>query len=168
MTARHFRNGPDPCPPRRKPRRINLPSFSIRASGSARPICTKPRCRASARIVRALRAVSGAVCRTPNLLTLPYSRDWGEVGTREILLEAVRAHLIETPVGKVGPGALILFRMEPGTPAKHCGVLGPSLIRPSFIHACDRSGVVEEPLANFWARPAAYAFPFPATASAEA
>ena len=92
----------------------------------------------------------------------PYSRDWGEVGTREVLLEAARAHLIETPVGNAGPGTLILFRMEPAAPAKHCGVLGASVIQPSLIHAYDRSGVVEEPLSAFWARRATFAFLFPA------
>ncbi len=97
----------------------------------------------------------------------PYSRDWGEVGTREVLLEAARSHLIEVPIIDAGPGALILFRMEAGAPAKHCGILGPSLIRPSFVHAYDRSGVVEEPLSAFWARRAVFAFLFPASSSAE-
>ena len=92
----------------------------------------------------------------------PYSRDWGEVGTREVLLEAARAHLIETPTTDAGPGTLILFRMEPAAPAKHCGVLGASVIQPSLIHAYDRSGVVEEPLSAFWARRATFAFLFPA------
>ncbi len=92
----------------------------------------------------------------------PYSRDWGEVGGREVLAEAARAALIEIPVEAAGPGALVLFRMGPGSPAKHCGVLGESLIRPSFVHAYDRTGVVEEPLTEAWARRAAYAFLFPA------
>ena len=61
-----------------------------------------------------------------------------------------------------GPGTLILFRMGAGAPAKHCGILGASVIRPSLIHAYDRSGVVEEAFTPVWSRSAAFAFLFPA------
>ena len=93
----------------------------------------------------------------------PYSRDWGEAGGREVLLDAACAFLIGIPLVEAGPGALILFRMGVGVPAKHCGVLGASVIRPSLIHAYDRSGVVEETFSTTWARRAAFAFLFPAT-----
>lgn len=96
----------------------------------------------------------------------PYSRDWGEAGRREVLAEAARAALIEIPLGDAGPGALILFRMAPGTPAKHCGLLGDSVIRPTLIHAYDRSGVVEEAFTPAWSRRSAFAFLFPAPPSA--
>jgi NlpC/P60 family putative phage cell wall peptidase len=92
----------------------------------------------------------------------PYSRDWGEAGAREVLADAARAVLIEIPSDQARPGALILFRMAPGTPAKHCGLLGDSVIRPTLIHAYDRSGVVEEAFTPAWARRAAFAFLFPA------
>ena len=92
----------------------------------------------------------------------PYSRDWGEAGRREVLAEAARAALIEVALGDAGPGTLVLFRMAPGVPAKHCGLLGESVIRPSLIHAYDRSGVVEEAFTPAWARRAAFAFVFPA------
>lgn len=91
----------------------------------------------------------------------PYSRDWGEAGRREVLAEAARATLIEITVDAAGPGTLLLFRMGPAAPAKHCGILGASVIRPSLIHAYDRSGVVEEPFGTAWARRAAFAFVFP-------
>ena len=90
----------------------------------------------------------------------PYSRDWGEAGRREVLADAARAALIEVAMGDAGPGALILFRMAPGVPAKHCGILGASVFRPSLIHACDRSGVVEEAFTPAWSRRAAFAFVF--------
>ena len=93
----------------------------------------------------------------------PYSRDWGEAGRREVSAEAAQAALIEIPLDAAGPGTLVLFRMGAGVPAKHCGVLGASVIRPSLIHAYDRSGVVEEPFSTAWARRAAFAFQFPAT-----
>ena len=92
----------------------------------------------------------------------PYSRDWGEAGRREVLAEAARAALIEIPLDAAGPGTLILFRMAPGVPAKHCGILGASVMRPSLIHAYDRSGVIEEAFISSWARKAAFAFVFPA------
>ena len=91
----------------------------------------------------------------------PYSRDWGEAGQREVLAEAARMVLIETALGDAGPGALILFRMAPSVPAKHCGILGASVMRPSLIHAYDRSGVVEEAFTPAWSRRAAFAFQFP-------
>ena len=92
----------------------------------------------------------------------PYSRDWGEAGTREVLANAARSALIEIPLSEAGPGTLILFRMGAGAPAKHCGILGASVIRPSLIHAYDRSGVVEEAFTPVWSRSAAFAFLFPA------
>ena len=92
----------------------------------------------------------------------PYSRDWGEAGRREVLAEAARAALIEVPLSDAGPSALVLFRMAPGVPAKHCGLLGESVIRPSLIHAYDRSGVVQETFTPAWSRRAAFAFQFPA------
>ena len=96
----------------------------------------------------------------------PYSRDWGEAGRREVLAEAARAALIEVSLGNAGPGTLILFRMGTGVPAKHCGFLGEGVIRPTLIHAYDRSGVVEEAFTPAWARRAAFAFLFPAAPSA--
>jgi NlpC/P60 family putative phage cell wall peptidase len=96
----------------------------------------------------------------------PYSRDWGEAGAREVLAEAARAALIEVALGDAGPGSLVLFRMAPGVPAKHCGLLGESVIRPTLIHAYDRSGVVEEAFTPAWSRRAAFAFQFPAAPSA--
>ena len=96
----------------------------------------------------------------------PYSRDLGEAGRREVLAEAARAALIEVSLGDAGPGALILFCMAPGVPAKHCGILGASVMRPSLIHAYDRSGVVEEAFTPAWSRRAVFSFQFPATPSA--
>lgn len=91
----------------------------------------------------------------------PYSRDWGEAGRREVLAEAARAALIEISLDAAGPGTLILFRMASTVPAKHCGILGASVMRPSLIHAYDRSGVIEEAFTPAWSRRAAFAFQFP-------
>ena len=92
----------------------------------------------------------------------PYTRDWGEVGAREVLLEAALQFLIEVAMVEAGPGCLLLFRMAAKAPAKHCGILGPlSSGQPTMIHAYEGAGVIEEPFSPAWARRAAYAFQFP-------
>lgn len=90
----------------------------------------------------------------------PYTRDWGEAGGREVLAEAARSFLIEVPLAEAGPGALILFRMAPHAPAKHCGILiGGDPGR--FLHAYESAGVVLHPYSSTWARRARFAFLFP-------
>ena len=87
----------------------------------------------------------------------PYTRDWGEVGGVEMLAEAARRFLVEIPIAAAGPGALILFRMARGAPAKHCGVRSET----GLIHAYEGAGVIEEPWSPVWARRAAFAFLYP-------
>ena len=89
---------------------------------------------------------------------LPYSRDWGETGSREPLAEAARSMMIELPASEIVRGALILFRMRTGAVAKHCGIVTTP---DRFIHAYERSGVVEVPLDGAWRRRIAFAFLFP-------
>lgn len=88
----------------------------------------------------------------------PYSRDWGETGTREVLADGARRMMIELPVAGAGPGALVLFRMGPGAIAKHVGILTTPA---HFIHAYERLGVIEEPLTQAWRRRMAFAFLIP-------
>jgi NlpC/P60 family putative phage cell wall peptidase len=90
----------------------------------------------------------------------PYSRDWGEAGSREPLAEAARSVMVEIPVADLAPGALILFRMRSGAVAKHCCIL---VAADRFIHAYERTGVIEESLTAAWRRRIAFAFLFPAT-----
>ena len=87
----------------------------------------------------------------------PYTRDWGEAGGAEVLAEAARRFLLEIPAAEAGPGALILFRMARGAPAKHCGIRSES----GLIHAYQGAGVFEEPWSPIWARRAAFAFHYP-------
>lgn len=105
----------------------------------------------------------------------PYSRDWGETAGREVLLGGARAHMIEVPLVTIGAamaknemgagaGALVLFRMQRGAVAKHCGILSGT---GTMIHAYERLGVVEVPFTSAWARRAAAAFLFPARPSAK-
>jgi len=94
----------------------------------------------------------------------PYSRDWGEVGPVEVLAEAARAAMTELDVSDARTGDVILFRMRAGAIAKHCGILsgrGRSGRTHKFIHAYERTGVIEEPLTPVWQRRLAYAFRFP-------
>ena len=88
----------------------------------------------------------------------PYSRDWGETGSRELVAEVARRMMIEVPVTEAGPGAMVVFRMMPRSIAKHVGILtAPG----SFIHAYERLGVIEQPLTPSWRRRIAFAFLFP-------
>ena len=88
----------------------------------------------------------------------PYSRDWGETGAREPLAEAARGLMLEVPVTDPTPGTLILFRMREGAVAKHCGIVTAP---DRFIHAYERTGVIEEWLDAAWRRRIAFAFLFP-------
>ena len=88
----------------------------------------------------------------------PYSRDWGEIGPREVLADGARTAMIEIDVGAITPGALVLFRMKPRAIAKHVGILTAD---DRFIHAYERLGVFEEPLTRPWRRRIAFAFLFP-------
>ena len=90
-----------------------------------------------------------------------YTRDWGEAGGRELLAGAARRFMIEIPLDRAGPGALILFRMAPHAPARHCGILTEAAPAPRFIHAYERTGVILQPYARAWARRARFAFLFP-------
>jgi NlpC/P60 family putative phage cell wall peptidase len=95
----------------------------------------------------------------PEPLALPpYSRDWGETGPREPLAEAARKVMAEVPASALEPGALVLFRMRTGWVAKHCGIV----VAPDrFVHAYERTGVVEVPLDAPWRRRIAFVFVFP-------
>ena len=88
----------------------------------------------------------------------PYSRDWGEIGAREVLASAAAAWMIPLHPEQREPGDLILFRMRRGAPAKHCGILTAP---ERFIHSYERLGVVEEWLSEFWRRRIAFAFRYP-------
>ena len=88
----------------------------------------------------------------------PYSRDWGEVGPHEVLAAAARAAMVEIDVANARTGDVVLFRMRAGAIAKHCGILSGA---DSFIHAYERTGVIEESLTAPWRRRVVFAFRFP-------
>ena len=88
----------------------------------------------------------------------PYSRDWGEIGPREVLAEGARRMMAEVSLADAVTGALVLFRMAPRAMAKHVGILTTP---DSFIHSYERLGVIEEVLTPIWRRRIAFAFLFP-------
>jgi NlpC/P60 family putative phage cell wall peptidase len=92
------------------------------------------------------------------MLAPPYSRDWGEAGPVEVLAEAARAAMVELDISATCTGDVILFRMRAGAIAKHVGILSGD---NQFIHAYERTGVVEEYLTESWRRRITYAFRFP-------
>ena len=95
----------------------------------------------------------------PEPMPIPaYSRDWGETGMREPLAEAARSVMLELPTTGIVPGALLLLRMRSGAVAKHCGIVTSP---DRFVHAYERTGVIEERLTDAWRRRLAFAFLFP-------
>jgi NlpC/P60 family putative phage cell wall peptidase len=92
----------------------------------------------------------------------PYSRDWGETGPHEVLVDGARRMMIPLAPTEISPGALILFRMTPRAIAKHVGILTSP---DRFIHSYERLGVVEEVLTPVWRRRVAFAFLFPPSCS---
>jgi NlpC/P60 family putative phage cell wall peptidase len=89
----------------------------------------------------------------------PYSRDWGETGAREVLLEGALRWMIPVAVSPTPVGACLLFRMHDRAIAKHIGILvAPGIM----IHASENTGVVEEAFGPAWLRRAVAAFLFPA------
>jgi NlpC/P60 family putative phage cell wall peptidase len=87
-----------------------------------------------------------------------YSRDWGEIAKREHILDRARAVMVEVPLDRLAPGAVLVFRMRYGAVAKHLGIL----TEPGrFIHAYERIGVLEETFSAAWRRRLVAAFRFP-------
>lgn len=88
----------------------------------------------------------------------PYTRDWGEVGQVEHLLEGALRWMLEVPLASAGAGSVILFRMRARAIAKHVGIL---VAEDRLIHAREGLGVIEEPFGLAWRRRAVAAFLYP-------
>lgn len=88
-----------------------------------------------------------------------YSRDWGEVGPRELLRDGALRWMVPRGRDEIEPGALLLFRMRDRAIAKHVGIV----TEPGrFIHAYEHLGVIEQPLTDAWRRRVAFVFAYPA------
>ena len=91
-----------------------------------------------------------------------YRPDWAEVGGEETLLAAARRWLTEIPVQAADVSDVVLFRMAPGCPAKHCAILSDlSGSEPRMIHAYWGRAVVESWMGNWWRRRLVAAFRWP-------
>lgn len=88
----------------------------------------------------------------PEAFVLPaYGPDWVEMQGVEALAQALARHL--QPAGPVArAGDVALFRLRPGTLAKHLGIITQTGPGARFIHAYSGRGVVESPLSAPWAR----------------
>lgn len=101
--------------------------------------------------------------------TPPYTPDWAEPGGAESLWAAARRWLVEIPVARAEAGDVLLFRMSPGCPAKHCAILsedgGAGASR--MIHAYWARSVVESWIGEWWRRRLVAAFTWPARPTRE-
>jgi NlpC/P60 family putative phage cell wall peptidase len=95
----------------------------------------------------------------------PYRPDWAEVGGEETLLQAARRWLMEIPVEGARAGDVLLFRMAPGCPAKHCAIMSEGAlgggVEPRMIHAYWGRAVVESWMGTWWRRRLVAAFAWP-------
>lgn len=94
----------------------------------------------------------------------PYSRDWGENHSSEVLALGAGLWLIPVDRSQAGAGTVVIFRMRRGAIAKHVGILTGE---GTFVHAFETVGAVEEALTETWRRRIAFAFNFPAGAGSE-
>lgn len=88
----------------------------------------------------------------------PYTPDWAEVSGEDLLQEAARTFLVETPIGRAREGDVLLFRMGLGCVAKHCGILTSE---DTIIHAYWGRSVCASRLVPWWRRRIAGAFSLP-------
>jgi NlpC/P60 family putative phage cell wall peptidase len=87
-----------------------------------------------------------------------YSPDWAEAGGKETLYTALARHFSEIVRARVAPGDIVLFRMVPRGPAKHCGIVAEKDGAPTLIHARQNKRVSEEAFSPFWKKKLAVAF----------
>lgn len=88
----------------------------------------------------------------------PYAPDWAEGDGQETLRDGLARHLDERPLSAIRPGDVVLFRLSPRGPAKHCAIVGSKDDVLTLIHACQGRRVREEPFAESWRRRLAFAF----------
>lgn len=86
-----------------------------------------------------------------------YSRDWAEASGLETMLEAARKHLIAVGHAEMAPGDVVVFRLRPGTVAKHAGLVASAA---TMIHAMEGCPVAEVALSSWWRRRVAGVFRF--------
>ncbi|MEL6201391.1 MAG: NlpC/P60 family protein [Pseudomonadota bacterium] len=79
-----------------------------------------------------------------------YTKDWAEVGSFDLLLDACRARCKELEsLEEALPGDILLFRIRPEAMAKHVGIYSGA---NRMIHAAERHCVGEVNLHAWWHR----------------
>lgn len=101
-------------------------------------------------------------CDDPEILP-PYAPDWAEATGEETLYLGLKRHFSEISLPEISgadvpAGAVVLFRMIPRGPAKHCALVAALNGVPSLIHTRMNKQVSEEPFSDYWRRRLAYAF----------
>jgi NlpC/P60 family putative phage cell wall peptidase len=91
----------------------------------------------------------------------PYSPDWAEATGRETLYEGLKRHLTEIAPADIAAGSVVLFRMIPNGPAKHCGIAAELDGVFTLIHSRMNKQVNEEPFDAYWRRKLAFVFEVP-------
>jgi NlpC/P60 family putative phage cell wall peptidase len=87
----------------------------------------------------------------------PYTPAWDTRG-RETLRDGLARHLASIALKDIAPGDVVLFRMVPRAPAKHCAIVGEQGGALTLIHARQNKRVSEEPFTTFWRKKLAYAY----------
>lgn len=87
-----------------------------------------------------------------------YSGDWAEASGCELLLDGLARHLHRLPDHRMEPGDVLAFRLRPGLPAKHCGLM---LEPDRFLHVREGLTVGADALSPWWWRRIAGVFRFP-------
>jgi NlpC/P60 family putative phage cell wall peptidase len=88
----------------------------------------------------------------------PYSPNWAEETGQETLYDGLKRYLTEIALVDIKTGSVVLFRMVPTGPAKHCGIIGAQDEALTLIHSRMNKQVNEEPLSSSWRKKLAYAF----------
>jgi len=88
----------------------------------------------------------------------PYDPQWDRGG--EELRDGFARHCSAVALSALVPGDILLFRMVPRGPARHCALLAQKDGALTLIHARQNKRVGEEPFTAFWRARLAYAFRF--------
>jgi len=88
----------------------------------------------------------------------PYRLDWAELGGGELLLQAFGRWLQPLDLARTQAGDVLVFRMSPQAPARHCAILSAP---DRIIHAYWGRACVESWLGRWWRERLVAAFAFP-------
>ena len=91
----------------------------------------------------------------------PYTQDWSEISSHEVMLLSADLWLRRKPIGSKDSGDVLVFRMRHGGFAKHLGISTMLAGRQAFVHSYSGHGVVETSLSRPWEQRIAGRFEFP-------